>query len=94
MPVNLSITPPQAWNVATLEEIEKMKAAGTYPPPRSETRVEAHRAGNHRVRMLTGRKEHTALIFTTIPDGKERFVGMLTPEQVDEIQALFGGPNE
>ncbi len=92
MPLYLPVTPPQAWNIATLEEIERMKAAGTYPPPRTQSRVEAHRGGNDRVRMLTGRKEHTALIYTTIPDGQERLVGMLTPEQLDEIQALWGRP--
>lgn len=89
MTLYLPITAPQPWSGATVEQIERMKAAGAFPPPRAETRIEAHRGGNDRVRMLTGRKEHTALIYTTIPDGKERLVGMLTPEHLEEIQALW-----
>ena len=88
MKTTMIVNPPQAWNVVPMEDIP---AGDVTPRPNPDTRIEVTTAGDLNVRRITGRTEPTALIYTRI-DGKDRLVGMLTPENLEQIEQVWGKP--
>lgn len=73
--------PPQAWNVGAVPP------AGSLPPAPALrlTEVELFPAGSRHVRFLTGRRDATMLISTTIPDGERRLVGFISRSNLEAL---------
>lgn len=75
---------PMPFNVVSTEEAEKAP-----PLPVQKTYIEVGPPGSDRIRYHTGRTEPTAMIWSSIPDGTERLVGILTPADLETIQKAW-----
>lgn len=78
----LELKCPRAWTVGRADDPPTLMRD-------DKTFIEAG-VGGDRIRLHTGRTGPTALIWSSVPDGRERLVGILTPEDVRTILRAWG----
>ena len=74
-------TPPRAWNIGKIGD----RATPEPPAPLELTYLDLRPAGDRHARFSTGIAEAVALIYTNIPDGKDRLVGCLQKYELEAI---------